>query len=295
MISQQNNDCRIKVFFPAVKLTMTYVDVSASARELEQCHRAGPSAGMVLGEALAGVALLGSELTQPGETVTMRMKVSGPVQGVLVEANTEGDLRGYPYQKILPECDKREIFDTAELFGEQGSMEVIRSLPGKIISSASCEIQPVSVTETIERYFSRSLQRMAVADVCAVRSGPMLDGARGALVECMPDGDTEAFDRVHQLFDDNTIFANLQDGSDVKTICEVLGVAIAKIGRPEPLRFACHCSQERVEGMLAGLPDADLDELIAKGTPAAIYCHMCGTRYEVPVERIQSLKDKRER
>jgi len=239
--------------------------------------------------------LLGSELTQPGETVTMRMKVSGPVQGVLVEANTEGDLRGYPYQKILPDCDKREIFDTAELFGEQGSMEVIRSLPGKIISSASCEIQPVSVTETIERYFSRSLQRMAVADVCAVRSGPMLDGARGALVECMPDGDTEAFDRVRQLFDDNTIFANLQDGSDVKTICEVLGVAIAKIGRPEPLRFACHCSQERVEGMLAGLPDTDLDELIAKGTPAAIYCHMCGTRYEVPVERIQSLKDKRER
>ncbi|MBP5510023.1 MAG: Hsp33 family molecular chaperone HslO [Kiritimatiellae bacterium] len=295
MYALKNNDRRVKVFFPAVKLSMCFVDVTSSARELEQRHQAGPAAGLALGEALAGVALLGSALSEPDECVTLKLKVSGPLQGLLVETGFDGSLRGYPHIKRIPELDQMVSMPPFErIFGEEGSMEVIRSLPGQILSSASCAIKPVAVTEAIERYYDQSLQRLAAADVCAQRSGSILEGARGCLVECMPDGDEEAFDRVRQRFFDDTVYNNLLDGVSIETLCTALDLSEAKIERPKRLFFSCRCSHNRVLNMLAGLSAADLRELADAGKPVEIVCHMCGKRYSVTPEECRSILETKD-
>lgn len=295
MYALKNDDRRVKVFFPAVKLSMCLVDVTSSARELEQRHQAGPTAGLSLGEALAGVALLGAALSEPDECVTLKLKVSGPLRGLLVEAGSDGSLRGYPYIKQIPELDQAVPPPPFEqIYGDEGSMEVIRSLPGEILSSASCAIKPVSVTEAIERYYDQSLQRLAAADVCAQRAGSMLEGARGCLVECLPDGDEEAFDRVRQRFFDDTVYNNLLDGVSVETLCAALDLPEAKIERPERLFFSCRCSRDRVLNMLAGLSADDLREMADAGKPVEIACHMCGKRYAVTPEECRSILETKD-
>lgn len=282
MYALKNTDRRVKVFFPAVKLSLCFVDVTSSARELEQRHQAGPAAGLSLGEALAGVALLGNALSEPDECITLKLKVSGPLQGLLVEAGSDGSLRGYPQIKRIPELDEASPPPPFErIFGEEGSMEVIRSIPGKILSSASCAIKPVAVTEAIERYYDQSLQRLAVADVCAQRAGSLLDGARGCLIECLPDGDEEAFDRVRQRFFDDTVYNNLLDGVSIETLCTALDLTGAGNKQQERLFFSCRCSYDRVLNMLAGLSADDLREMADAGKPVEIACHMCGKHYWV--------------
>ena len=95
MIMAKPSDAMSIGYSPGTRIQLVLVDVAEAARALEQCHLNGPTASLVLAEALAGVALLGADLTRPEETVTLRMRVSGPVQGVLVEAAQDGGLRGY--------------------------------------------------------------------------------------------------------------------------------------------------------------------------------------------------------
>ncbi len=108
MIMAKTADSRAAAFSPAAKIRLVLVEVTDSARELERSHLCGPTAGMIQAEALAGVALLGSELAAVAETVTMRLKVSGPVGGVLVEAGADGSLRGYTNVKVMNDLDARE-------------------------------------------------------------------------------------------------------------------------------------------------------------------------------------------
>lgn len=293
MYKEANGDFRLKAFFPGVNLTMTLVNTAGAANQLAANHACGMTATIGLGEAVAGVALLGGELATKDETVTLRMKTDGGVGGAVVEAGFDGMLRGYTCMKLLPASDSKPEISASDIWGNTGSMEIIRSLPGRIISSASCELGPVTVTEAIERYYRQSLQRIAVAETAASRSGKVLGAARGVLVECMPDGDEEAFARVHQFFEDNTVYNALMEGASVEKICDIIRLPFARVGKPERLRFGCRCSEERVKAMLIGLPEDDLQALLDECRPATITCHMCGCSYSIGlVELVKLMNEK---
>ena len=107
-----------------------HADVTDSARALAQAHLCGPTAALVLGEALAGVALLSHELTQPEEAIALHLRVKGPIRGVTVEATRDGALRGYPRIKILNDLDGNEEILSAPALGQSGEAQILRSVPG---------------------------------------------------------------------------------------------------------------------------------------------------------------------
>jgi len=289
MIMSKGADSRVSAFSPSARIAVTYVEVTDSARELERSHLCGPTAGLVQAEALAGVALLGAELTQPGETVTLHMQVSGPIGGLLVEATAEGGLRGYTNVKVLSDLDDCEELDASQAFGDTGEVQVVRSLPGKVLARGAAEVSPVSVTHAVEQYYRQSQQREVTVQVAALAYGGFIDGARGVLFERLPDGDPVCFARIGRLVEDNTIVECLEASASLATLCETVGLTDCAFQTPKPLRFACRCSQERVEGMISGMPAQELRELIRAGAPAQIFCHMCGKGYRVGVDRLDAI------
>jgi len=293
MIMSKVADSLTLAFSPAARIRLAYAEVTDSARELERSHLCGPTAGLIQAEALAGVALLGVDMVEPDETVTLRLRVSGAVGGVLVEACADGGLRGYTQVKVMNELDACEELDVSSALGEQAEVQIVRSVPGKILSSASTDISPASVMKGIEQYFRQSLQRQVLVQVSALAYGGFLDGARGLMVECLPDADHEKFARVARFFEDGTIIECLESSLSFAALCQTVGLDDCVFERPKPLRFACRCSDERVLGMLEGVPSADLESLILEDRPAQIFCHMCGRGYQVPVDRLQDILKRR--
>ena len=293
MIMSKMADSQTSAFSPSAKINLVYVEVTDSARELERSHLCGPTAGLIQAEALAGVALLGAELTQPEESVTLRLRVTGPVGGVLVEANVDGGLRGYTQVKVMNDLDVCEELDVSSALGEMAEVQIIRSVPGRILSSASLDVSPASVIKGLEEYYRQSLQRQVLAQISALAYGGFIDGARGLLIECLPDGDRDAFARVSRLVEDGTVLECLEASASLKTICETLGLADCRFQPSKSLRFFCRCSQERVEGMLAGMSNADLEAMVVEDRPAQIFCHMCGKGYQVGVDRLREILKKR--
>jgi molecular chaperone Hsp33 len=293
MIMSKTSDGRRCAFSPSQKLRVIQVEVTDSARELERSHLCGPTAGLIQAEALAGVALLGMDLTEPNETVTLGMRVTGPLVGLLVEASTEGGLRGYTQAKVMNELDAAEELDTSAAMGDQAEVQVIRSTPGKILSSASIDVSPASVSRSVEAYFKQSLQRQVWVQTSALAYGAFIDSARGLLIECLPDGDVATFQRIEELFTDGTILECLDAASSLETICSTLGLDDCTIEEVYPLRFACRCSVDRVQGMLSGLPTEDLQAVFEKVDPAQIFCHMCGKGYRVEPDFIRQVLEAR--
>jgi molecular chaperone Hsp33 len=293
MIAPSETDYRVCVRSSSSKITLLYTDVSVSARALERSHLCGPTAGLIQGEALAGVALLGQELSAPEETVTFRMKVDGPLGGVLVEADVKGNLRGFTRTKVMNDLDGMDEPDLAKALGKTAQYEIIQSAPGRLLSCGHGESQTADITCVLEDYFQKSLQREVAVEVSALGSGGYIDSARGLSVECMPDGDEGMYERLLRYFDDETVADCLDDATPLPAICKILGFDAPVYSKPFPLRFACHCSPERVEGMIAAMPADDLKDMIAEGKPAEVYCHFCGKGYTVGVDRLQHILDEK--
>jgi len=289
MIMSKTSDGRRCAFSPSLKLRLVQVEVTDSARELERSHLCGPTAGLIQAEALAAVALLGADVTEPNETVTFGLRVSGPLAGLLVEFAADGSLRGYTQVKVMNEFDAAEELDTSAALGDMATVQVIRSTPGKILSSASIEVSPASISRSLESYYRQSLQRQVWVQTSALAYGAFIDSARGLLVECMPDGHGAAFRRLEEFFSDGTILECLDSAASLETICATLGLDDCSMEEVYPLRFACRCSVDRVQGMLNGLPTEDLQAMLEKVEPTQIVCHMCGKGYRVEPDFVRQV------
>jgi molecular chaperone Hsp33 len=289
MIMSKVADSMTTAFSPSAKITVVHVEVTDSARELERSHLCGPTAGLIQAEALAGVALLGAEMTQTDETVTLRLRVSGPIGGVLVEAASDGGLRGYTQVKVMNELDACEELDASAALGELAEVHIIRSVAGKMLSSGSTDVSPASVTCGLEQYYRQSLQRQVLVQISALAYGGFIDGVRGVLIECLPDGNREVFSRIARFVEDGTVLECLEASAAPITLCETIGLTDCVFQKQKPLRFACHCSQERVESMLSCMPSSEIAALVQENRPAQIYCHMCGKGYQVGREGLAAL------
>lgn len=281
------NDERIQALDPATKLAVVLCDCTAAARDLARAHLSGPTASYYLAQALAGVALLGAETSQDEETVTLRLDCPGPLGGFLVEATAAGTLRGYTKLKVLNDFDGLGAPKDAQVLGETGTFEIIRSVPGTILASGAVAVgKKVGVADGLDAFFAQSLQRRVRTAVAAAAGD---DGvpvyARGALVECPPDGDAAAFAAVAETFASGAVQKALATATvSARTLLKKLGLPQAEVRRTDPLSFACRCSAERAEAMLAAIPEA---ERAALPPQIDVTCHMCGRTWTVATRRTE--------
>ena len=287
------NDERIQALDPETKISVVLCDCTAAARDLARAHLSGPTASHYLAQALAGASLLGAETSQDEETVTFRLDCPGPLGGFLVEATAAGTLRGYTKLKILNDFDGLGAPKDVQVLGETGTFEIIRSVPGEILASGvvavaagEAAVRGHMVAQGLDAFFVQSLQRRVRTAVAAAAGD---DGvpvyARGALVECPPDGDVAAFETVAEVFASGAVQKALASGTvSARTLLKKLGLPHAEIRRTDPLSFACRCSAERAEAMLAAIPEA---ERAALPPQIDVTCHMCGRTWTVSTRRTE--------
>ena len=255
-------NCREEWYDPARKVAVVVADVTGAADALAKGHLSGPVAARFLAEGLAAAALLGAETSERDEVVSLQMKCTGPLGGLNVECTAAGTLRGYTERKVLDDFDGLGKADPRKVVGD-ARWQVTRSVPGKILSQG--------ISTSLDGYLAGSLQRRATIRVEAETSDEgAVVAARGVLVEDLPDA---VGDLVSCRLDDlKSIFVT------PRRILSELGLDNAEKKRSTPLAFACRCSQERAEAIVAALPE---EERRALPKPATIVCHMCGKVFTV--------------
>lgn len=251
------------------KVSVTIVDVTDAAQQLARGHLSGPTASRALAEALAAVALLGTEMSEKDETVILQLKGDGALGGYNVECTAEGTLRGYTEKKTLDDFDgvvsaaaPLSAANRKKLYGHT-QIQVTRSVPGRILSQG--------LAGTLDSYLAGSLQRKATIQLEASVSDEVeVLGARGVLIEELPDASKTGVLGV--------TFKSL--AVSPRHILDELGLKNAELKKSTPLSFACRCSPERAVTMLQALSDEERRSL---PPTVDITCHMCGRMFTVKV------------
>lgn len=276
-------------------MRLSLANVTDTARTLERNHLCGPIAGLVQAELIGAVTLMGTQLSEPGQTLSLRLNLpDGLLRGATLECAYGYDIRGYTRQKVLATLDDSNdpnevLFDKA--LGRSASCAVVISDPRGKSSEAHFDLSfkdRLTITDIAEEYFCTSLQRRALVQLSAASKAGYVECSHALLCDFLPEASDSLYAEVEAKFANGSVQDALDAGKSLRDLAKLLGLDAGQESS-HPVRFFCPCSNERVMAMLRALPKADLEAMIAEQKNVDIYCHMCGKGYTVTPDHLRSL------
>ena len=103
-----------------------------------QIHKTLPVATAALGRSLMAASMMGNQLKEKDGSVTLRIKGGGPLGGITVVSDSQGNARGYVVNPLvdLPLKGPAKL-DVGSAVGRDGSLTVIKDLCMKLRVSRS--------------------------------------------------------------------------------------------------------------------------------------------------------------
>jgi len=264
--------------------------------EMRSNHELGILETLVLGRAFLGAGLMASGLKNR-DRIVLKIDCSGPIRGLVVEANAFGEVRGYLKQVPIPIERPLENTDLSSFFGA-GMLSVIRHPTGaKTPFTSQVALRYGNLAKDLAAYYVESEQVPT-----AFRLGIDFDregnvaGAGGLFLQALPAADDalarELEDRVHTLPPIGAEFGRNRDPKRLVNTCfEEFSPVFTEDTRIE---FMCHCNRERLRGLLSMLPADELKDIAENGPfPVELRCHFCNTRFEFPRESIRRIYGQR--
>jgi len=287
MVIARTNDACVEGFCPITRLRFLYSDVSETATRLQEQHGSDPSVAEILGRALAGLALIGIDLGEQDEMISMHAETPGPIGGYLVEMTGRGELRGYTYATSLPSSEDNE---NASPYGPMARVKMTRAHEtGRIRSQMAFNVMPAGERDILMEFYNSTLQIPTHVCLNAQAFDGRLENVRALAVQRMPDGRKSDFARISALFKDGTVQKQLEFDASTATLREIFALPALTTGPTRALTMGCTCSQATVEAAYASYPESVLQGMAQTGRDETFRCHLCGQTYTLSHEKIAEL------
>ncbi len=258
-------------------------------------HNTSPVATAALGRLLTAGAMMGSMMKGEKDVLTLQIKAGGPLQGITVTADSQGNVKGYVGNPdvCIPANSKGKL-DVAGAVGP-GFLTVIKDMGLKEPYSGQVMLQTCEIAEDLTYYFATSEQvPSAVGLGVLMNKNNTVRQAGGFIVQLMPFAEEEVISRLEQNVQKiNSVTNLLEEGHTPESLLErVLEGFDVQINEKTDTRFHCNCSKEKVEKALISIGRKELNEMIQEGKPIEMNCHFCNTNYNFTVEELKEISEK---
>lgn len=255
-------------------------------------HNTSPVATAALGRLLTAGAMMGSMMKGEKDVLTLQIKAGGPIQGITVTADSQGNVKGYVGNPdvCIPANSKGKL-DVAGAVGP-GFLTVIKDMGLKEPYSGQVMLQTCEIAEDLTYYFATSEQvPSAVGLGVLMNKNNTVRQAGGFIVQLMPFAEEEVISRLEQNVQKiNSVTNLLEEGHTPESLLEkVLEGFEMQINEKMDTRFHCNCSKERVAKALISIGRKELNEMIQEGKPIEMNCHFCNTNYNFTVEELKEI------
>jgi molecular chaperone Hsp33 len=259
------------------------------------CKRHGtlPTATAALGRALTAGTLMGA-LLKTGQRVALRFEGNGPLQKIIVEADSDGSVRGYvgdPHIHLLRQDGK---LDVAQALGRAGFLTVAKDLGLKEPYRGTVQLYTSQIAEDMALYLVESEQ---IPSAVGLAEFMELDGtvaaAGGFLIQAVPPVNSEIVEELMARIEKLPPLSELlHAGKSPEELLDLLFTGIEyDVLEKRELGFACSCSRERIERVLISMGKKELRSLHHEQHGAEVTCEFCGERYsfdEADLERLSA-------
>ena len=260
-----------------------------------QAHNTSPVATAALGRLLTAGAMMGVMMKGEKDLLTLRIECQGPIEGLLVTANAQGDVKGYAFNPdvMLPPSEKGKLDVGGAL--DLGVLSVIKDIGLKEPYVGQTILITSEIAEDLTYYFANSEQvPSSVALGVLMNKDNTVRQAGGFIIQLLPGATDEMIDKLEKRLGEITSITSLLDeGKTPEEILEyLLGDFNLEILDKLPTRFHCDCDRNRVEKALISIGRKELQEMIDEGKPIETSCHFCNKIYTFSVEELEELLAK---
>lgn len=279
-----SNDGKIRIFA---------AETTELVNRAQQIHHSYPIATAALGRLLTAAAMMGTMLKGENDTLTLRIKGDGPLEGVLAVGNAKGEVKGYCVNPgvVLPDKVPGKL-NVGGAIGK-GTLAVICDMGLKEPYVAQIELVSGEIAEDLTAYYAISEQvPSAIALGVLVDTDGSVIKAGGFILQLMPESTDEDAKQLEKtiaalppittmLKDDMScedIIFRVTEGFDMLVYHEAVTPA-----------YVCDCSRERVERALISMGRDELQKLIDEQGHAELTCQFCDKVYQFNKDELTAL------
>jgi molecular chaperone Hsp33 len=249
----------------------------------EVCKRHGtmPTASAALGRALTAGTLMGAML-KTGQRLALRFEGNGPLKKILVEADSDGSVRGYVGDPQVHLLRQDGGLDVAQALGRAGFLTVAKDLGLKEPYRSTVQLYSSEIAEDLALYMVESEQIPSAVGLAEfIELDGTVSAAGGFLIQAVPPVDPAVVDELMSRIEQLPPLSELLKSG--KTPEDILGLLFAEIPfvtlEKRALGFACSCSRERIERVLLSMGKQELVSLKEEQKGADVTCEFCGEHY----------------
>ena len=260
-----------------------------------QAHNTSPVVTAALGRLLSAGAMMGSMLKGDDDLLTLQIKGDGPMQGLMVTADSKSNVKGYAYvpDVILPANAVGKL-DVAGAVGN-GTLRVIRDMGLKDPYVGQTLLQTSEIAEDLTYYFATSEQvPSSVGLGVLMERNNTVKQAGGFIIQLMPFAEESVISRLEQnLSGIMSVTAMLDAGNTPEQMLnQLLDGLECEILETRPTAFLCNCGRPKIEKVLISLGEKEIKEMIDEGKEIEINCQFCGKHYQFSVDELKELYRK---
>ena len=275
------------------KISIVCINTTNLVEKARKIHDLSPVATAAFGRLLTITALMGQEMKNKEDKLTIQIQGNGPIGRMLTTANNSPKVKGYvanPYVDLpLNEFGK---LDVGGAVGIDGYINVIKDIGLKEPYVGVSPLTSGEIADDFTNYFVNSEQtRTAVALGVLVNK----DGVRragGYIINPMPDATDEEIANVEKsIFEAGAISKMLDQNLTLLEIAKkVTGDKNVKILEEDitPV-YKCDCSKEKMSKALISIGKKDLEDIIKEDEKAELVCHFCNKKYQFTKEELEKL------
>lgn len=255
-------------------------------------HNTSPVMTAALGRLLSAGAMMGSMLKGEKDLLTLQIRGDGPGKGLVVTADAEGNVKGYPLvgDVIIPANAKGKL-DVSGALGS-GTLSIIRDMGLKEPYVGQVELQTGEIAEDLTYYFATSEQIPSCVGLgVLMERDNTVKQAGGFIIQLMPFTEEAVIEKLEKnLSQVASVTSMLEEGKSPEDILKTLldGFDLEIVENRQP-RFFCNCGKERIEKALISVGKKELQEMIEDGETIEVKCHFCNAGYEFTVEELEEI------
>jgi molecular chaperone Hsp33 len=259
--------------------------------EAARRHGTYPTASAALGRALTGGTLLGA-LLKTGQRVALKFEGNGPLKKIIVEADSNGAVRGYVGVPEILMVSGDGKLDVGGAIGRAGFLTVTKDLGLKEPYKGMVQLYSGEIAEDIAFYLTDSEQiPSAVGLGVFVEPDNIVSAAGGFLIQSMPPVDEQVIDRLmERIVKMPPVTQLLKEGKTPEQLLETLfaGIPYMTLEKRE-LAFKCNCSRKKIEEVLISLGSGEISDIIRRDGGTEVSCEFCREVYRFSRKDLEQL------
>ena len=278
------------------KISVTCASTTNLVEEARKIHDLSPLVTAALGRVLTITALMGSEMKNKTDKLTIQVKGNGEIGKMIAVSDN------YPHVKACVRNPRVELplnefgkLDVGGAVGNEGFINVIKDIGLKEPYVGISPLTSGEIADDFANYFQISEQKQT-----AVALGVLVDkdGVRasgGYIISPMPDATEEEISKVEKaIFKAGAMSKMLDEKLTLKEIaqkitdCKNIKVIDESI---EPV-YECGCSKEKFAESLITLGKEQLLELINQDGKADVECQFCNKKYNFNKDELNEILNR---